>query len=481
MNTGAQQGEIAAPPGALARPGPAWVPRTTFAAVLFAVSLAVLLGGFQAFSRHPWSMLDLRIYVWGGTLVRHSDDPYLYTYMPGSLHFTYTPMAAGLFALVSVLTVPVVKALDVAASVASLVGVLWLTWGALGYRRSPWRLGATLCVAAVALWLEPVLQTLSFGQVNLMLMFIVVADLCLPDSRWWKGIGVGVAAGFKLTPLIFIPYLLLTRRYRAATVAAATFGLTIAGSLLLLPKASEDFWLDGLLLNANRLGNPRYVGNQSLNGALLRLFGDGAAWQPYRLGAVVAVAAAGLLLAAWTSRRGLEMPGILVCALTGLLVSPVSWSHHWVWVAPALVVLVDLAAGPRWLPAAGRWRLAGWSGAVGVAILFSGLLWVVPALTPSSAGETVSAFLDQQQDALRGYGMTGSQQLVGDLYVLAALIGLGLIAVLLVRAARRDNAQPGAAIGNPRLPDSVPAAPAEPSQREALVRRFARLAGGERR
>ena len=59
-------------------------------------------------------------------------------------------------------------------------------------------------------------------------MFIIVADLCLPDSRWWKGVGIGLAAGFKLTPLIFIPYLLLTRRYRAAAVAAATFALTIA-------------------------------------------------------------------------------------------------------------------------------------------------------------------------------------------------------------------------------------------------------------
>ena len=188
-------------------------------------------------------------------------------------------------------------------------------------------------------------------------MLIVVADLCLSDSRWWKGVGVGLAAGFKLTPLIFIPYLVLTRRYRAAAVATATFGLTIAISLVALPAAAEDYWLDGLFLNANRVSHVRYVVNQSLNGALLRL-GSTAAEQPYRLVTEAAVAITGLLLAAWVSRRGQEMAGILICALTGLLVSPVSWSHHWVWVAPALVVLADLATSPRWLSASRKPEMA---------------------------------------------------------------------------------------------------------------------------
>ena len=110
--------------------------------------------------------------------------------------------------------------------------MLWLTWGALERWRTGGRLGATLGLGAVALWLEPVRQTLSFGQVNLLLMLLIVADLCLPDSRWWKGVGVGLAAGFKLTPLIFIPYLLLTRRFRAAAVAPAIFALTIAVSVV---------------------------------------------------------------------------------------------------------------------------------------------------------------------------------------------------------------------------------------------------------
>jgi len=149
---------------------------------------------------------------------------------------------------------------------------------------------------------------------------------------------------------------------------------------------------------------------------------------------VAVVAIAGLLLAAWVSRRGQDMAGILICALTGLLVSPVSWSHHWVWVAPALVVLAHMATGPHWLPAGRRWRRVGWLGVVAVAVVFSGVLWTVPA------------------PAVQGRVMTGPEQLIGDLYVLAGLISLTVIAVLMARARRRDRhrpAEPGRTLAAP--------------------------------
>jgi alpha-1,2-mannosyltransferase len=415
------RGQLDAAEGRDGRSAPAWTPDVTRAAVFFAISLALFLAVFQIFPQHPWSMLDLRIYLWGGTAVRHGQDPYLHIYLPGSLNFTYTPMAAGIFALLSAISLPIVKVLAVAASVASLVAVLWLMWGALGRPRSRGRLGATLAVAAVALWLEPVRQTLSFGQVNLVLMLIIVADLCMPDTRWWKGVGVGFAGGFKLTPLIFIPYLLLTRRFRAAAVAAATFALTVGGSLVLMPGAAHHYWIDRLFLNPNRLGNVRYVGNQSLYGALARLLGSASAARPYQLVVDVAVGAAGLALAAWASRRGQEAVGILVCALTGLLISPVSWSHHWVWVAPMLVVLADFSTRPPSLAVAVPWRRACWLGAAAIAVVFSGLLWLVPA------------------PALSGYVMSEFEQPIGDLYVLAGLAGLCVIAALLVSARRRDR------------------------------------------
>jgi alpha-1,2-mannosyltransferase len=400
------------------RPGRA--PRLGLAAAMFLVSLAALLAVFQFFSRHPWSMLDLRIYLWGGGLVRHGDDPYVYRYAHG-LQFTYTPFAAWMFSAIAYANAHLVKILLTTASIASLVAVLWLTWGALGYPRSERRLSATLCAAAVALLLEPVWQTLSFGQVNLILMLVIVADMCQRDERRWKGIGIGLAAGFKLTPLIFIPYLLLTRRFRAAAVATATFLVTVGVSLLVLYAAGEDYWLDGLFLNSKRIGNLHYVGNQSLNGALLRLLGNVAGAGTYRLLAMGLTAIVGLLLAAWVSRRGHDMAGLMVCALTGLLVSPVSWSHHWVWVAPGLVVLTDLAINPRWRPASRRWHWALWAGLVTVVVIFAGVLWAVPS------------------PAVQGFVMTAPQQLIGDLYVLTGLIALVVIAVVMFRGRREER------------------------------------------
>jgi alpha-1,2-mannosyltransferase len=404
----------------LRQPRLTWARAAAPAAVLFVLSLALLVILFQTLSSQPWSMLDLRVYLWGGALVRHSQDPYLYSY-DHYLHFTYTPEAAGFFALISHINVQVVKGLVTAASIASLLGALWMTSGALERWRTGGRLGVTLGIGAVALWLEPVRQTLSFGQVNLLLMVLIIADLCLPDSRWWKGAGVGLAAGFKLTPLVFIPYLLLTRRFRAAAVATATFALTIAVSVALLPRASEHYWFDGLFLNPHRLGNVAYVGNQSLYAALVRLCGSPAAAQPYQLAVVAVVGTGGLLLAAWASQRGQEMVGILVCALTGLLVSPVSWSHHWVWIAPILLVLADLATRPLPLPHARRWRLACWVGIAVVAAVFSGVLWTVPS------------------PAVQGRVMTGPEQFVGDLYVLAAILGLAVVAGLLALARHWDR------------------------------------------
>jgi len=399
--------------------------QVALAAALFAASLAILVVVFQTLSSQPWSMLDLRVYLWGGRLVRHSHDPYLFFYAH-YLHFTYTPEAAGFFALISFIGVPVAEGLITAASILSLLAVLWITAGALPrWQATSRRLSATLAIGAVALWLEPVRQTLSYGQVNLLLMALIVADLCLPDSRWWKGAGVGLAAGFKLTPLIFVPYLLLTRRFRAAAVATATFALTVAGSVALLPKASEHYWFDGLFLNPHRLGNVAYVGNQSLYGALLRLLRTPAVAQPYQLAAVAVVGMCGLLFAAWASRRGQEIIGILVCALTGLLVSPVSWSHHWVGVAPMLMVLAYLATGPVALPQPRLWRVACWVGIVAIAALFSGVLWIL-----RSSGT---------KPPIQGRVMTGGEQVVGDLYVLAAVLALGVVAYVLVLSRRRDG------------------------------------------
>lgn len=424
------------------------------AAVLFIISVAAFVAYAQAYPQHLLSMFDLRIYLWGGNLVRHSHDPYLYRYPHIGLRFTYPPMAAGFFALIAGIKPGIVKWLITTASVVSLVATAWLTWGALGHRRSFGRLGATLAVAGVALWIEPVQRTLTFGQVDLVLMFIVVADLCVPDRCWWKGTGVGLAAGFKLTPLIFIPYLLLTRRFRAAAVAAGTFALTIVGSLL-LPRAARHYWFGGLFLNPQLIGRIIRVGNQSMYGALIRLLGSAAAARPYWLAAAAVVGIAGVMIAAWASRRGQEMTGIVVCALTGLLVSPVSWSHHWVWVAPMLVVLADLAVRPASLPTARRLRRAARLGAGAVTLLV-----LAYPLQVKPGGPRIPAGLLHTVPSrfIRGHVMNGSQQLIGDLYVVAGLVALGMTAGLLAFTRQRGRHRQLAALRRVAGGDAVGAA-----------------------
>jgi alpha-1,2-mannosyltransferase len=427
--------------------GPRDLPRGLLIAggVCFAASAAALLALTRVHPKFMWGMIDLGVYLRGGEMLRHSGDPYGATFQSSNLQFIYPPLAAGFFALLTGIKLHYLRMLTYGASIGALVAALWLTWGALGYRRGAGRLGAALLLAAVALWTEPVQQTLDFGQVNLVLMLIVVADLTLPDRRRFKGIGVGLAAGIKLTPLIFIPYLLLTRRYRAAAVAAGTFALTIGGSLLVFPKAADRYWLSGLFLNEQHAVNPVYIGNQSLYGALGRILGSAAAVPPYWLVAALAVGAAGLLVAARAARSGREMTGILACALTGLLVSPISWSHHWVWIAPALAVLADRAvragAAPRadWHWADGHWadgRLVRWLGLAAVLALYlaypgsatprgvrgpripEGLIWTVPSR------------------AVQGTGLDGFQQLTGSLYVVAGLVALAVLAIAARHRAR---------------------------------------------
>jgi alpha-1,2-mannosyltransferase len=258
--------------------------------------------------------------------------------------------------------------------------------------------------------MEPVQRTLLFGQVNLLVMVVIMIDLCQPDDKLWKGFGVGLAVGFKLTPAIFILFLLLTRRFRAAAVAFGTFVLTVLVGYIILPIESGQYW-GGLFLDSSRIG-VAYVGNQSLNGTLIRLFQGIAPAHPYWLIVAVLIGIVGVGLAAWVSLKGEELLGILTCALTGLLVSPISWSHHWVWVAPLMVLLIHLAVT--------RHVAFGWL-AVGLFALFSdwlGIIWRVP------------------RTGFQEFHWSGFEHIEGELYVIMGMSLLALLAFVVLRRSR---------------------------------------------
>ncbi|HEY4702722.1 MAG TPA: glycosyltransferase family 87 protein, partial [Streptosporangiaceae bacterium] len=216
------------------------------------------------------AMRDLVVYRDGGLITRQISPPYdgskyapLYSWQGGGgVSFTYAPIAAIIFAVGSLLPWLVLRWAMTVASVAALLLSAWLMFGVLGYSDRRMRSGATLLVAAAGLALEPVQQTLALGQINLLLMLLVVLDLMAPRTRWWNGAGIGLAAGIKLIPLIFIPYLLLTGRFRQAAVATGTFVATIGIGYAVLPHDSAHYWQDGTFLNANRIVFLGTRGNQ---------------------------------------------------------------------------------------------------------------------------------------------------------------------------------------------------------------------------
>lgn len=280
--------------------------------------------------------------------------------------FTYTPFAAW---VLSPLTWWPDRATQVALVVATPVCTAITAWAvlhALGAgRRVAWGAAPWLALTAVLL-LEPVPKTMEYGQINAVLMMLVALDLLVvPPSSRLRGVPSGLAAAFKLTPAIAVLVFLARREWRgAATMTGTVLGVT-ALSWVASPHESTQFFFSAMW-DSSRAGFTDYSGNQNLKGLVAR-------WLPTQAwDGVWAVLAAAAVIAAWLLlvrlnrlRRlapepapsprvsSLPQPGGVVLVLQtavamtlGLLISPISWSHHWVWCLPALMGLV--AAGLRW-------------------------------------------------------------------------------------------------------------------------------------
>ena len=375
---------------------------------------------------------DLGVYRMGGLLARH-DPSHLYTWqlLPG-IQFTYTPFAALVFAPLSFASIAELMDVMVVVSTIALVATIWIAFRELGLRGNS-RLGATLLVTGIVFWSQPVQRTLFVGQIELVLMGIVVWDLCQPDNRRWKGAATGVAAGIKLVPLIFIAYLLLTRRFRSAAVASATFALTVVVGFALLPNASVTWWFHGYFLKAGRTGFIGDLRNQSLRGVITRLAGSVAAGQPLWIVAAVLTGIVGLAGATLLHRAGRSFEGLMVCALTAVLVSPISWDAHWVWVAPGLAVIVAAAVNAR-----RTWTRLAWAG---TAALVAAAFAAWPMVWAKGTGLLGGGLLFYAPSTGFGYGDNpryveyhwhGLRLLAGNLYV---LVGCGLLILVLWQVA----------------------------------------------
>ncbi len=316
------------------------------AALFFALALTAYLVDQAVHPRGVLTWYDLNVYNDAGLITRQLPS-ILYTWelQPG-VQFTYTPFAALVFAGGSLVPFLTLRWIMTIASLAAIPLTAWLTLGAMG-RRGAGRIGAALAVSALALWTEPVVRALYLGQIEPLLMLLVVWDLTRPDSKRWKGIGIGIAAGIKLAPLLFIPYLLLAGKVRQAAIAAGTFLATIVLGFIALPGPSASYWLTGYFMRPGRTGSVRSLVDQSLLGLLARLYGNVVPAQPVWLPLALAVAVGGLVGGAILTRTGRQAQGWTLVGITSVLVSPISWDHHWVWLVPVLAMLAGLAMKAR--------------------------------------------------------------------------------------------------------------------------------------
>src|SRR6478672_3257417 len=298
------------------------------------VTVAVVVGALTLRWMHTldWSLVDLLDFVQGGRSVvtgRQVYDP-----IPGVLPFNYPPFGAVVMVPLALVGLGTAELLWTLLSLAAYA-VLMIVIG----RRLGLSVAVTAAVAVGGLALEPLARHLVLGQVNLVLAALVVLDLFVVPARY-RGILVGVAAGVKLTPAVFVVFFLLKRDWAAAARAFATFVATVALGWLVAPASSARYWLEDFDKTARFGADALMSANQSLRALVVRA--TGVENPPLAWWAPLAVIA--LTLCVWVASRRIrqadDVGAMLALALGGLLASPISWTHHWVWVVPAIMYVV---------------------------------------------------------------------------------------------------------------------------------------------
>ncbi|MET8146856.1 glycosyltransferase 87 family protein [Actinoplanes sp. NPDC049668] len=340
--------------------------RASIIAALVALTAALL-----AWSSFYHRFFDSKVYS-GAVRYWFREGGMVYDWLqPGTPYgFTYPPFAGIVMSPMAYLPYPLVLVIASLATVASTALVTWWLVRSMVRRAgwAPWFAGGV--AVTLALCFEPVRETFSFGQVNTLLLALVVGDVLfgVARGRGWAGVGIGLATAIKLTPAVFVLYLLVTRQWRAAGTAIGTAAAATLVAAGLFPAASREFWT-AALWDTNRVGNLEYLSNQSLRGMLARLPVD-------TVEAKLWVACVLVALAFWfvrvraAARLGDHLGGLALTGVVGCLISPVSWVHHCVWLLPAIVRCVDAGLS------SGRDRRQLWLGGAAYLVLSSRLTWL---------------------------------------------------------------------------------------------------------
>ncbi|EJO87665.1 mannosyltransferase [Mycobacterium colombiense CECT 3035] len=322
------------------------------------------------------NFVDLHVYLGGAAAIDHPGTLYSYVYADQTpdfpLPFTYPPFAAVVFYPLHLLPFGLVAFLWQVATMAALYGAVRLSQRLMGVATGAAGRRVAMLWTAVAIWIEPLRSTFDYGQVNVLLMTAVL--WAVYTTRWWlSGLLVGVAAGIKLTPAISGVYLVGARRWGAAVFSAVIFVATIGISVLVVGDQTRYYFTD-LLGDAHRVGPIATSFNQSWRGGISRILGHDVGFGPLVVTAVAVTAVLAVL--AWRALGSTDRLGrLLVVELFGLLLSPISWTHHWVWLVPLMIWAIH---GPvRELRGA---RIVGWGW---LALTVIGVPWLLSFAQPT--------------------------------------------------------------------------------------------------
>lgn len=371
----------------------------------------------------PWDpqTIDLQVYVYAVKDLLAGKDIFATTTPGWNLYFIYPPIAA-------ILMIPLALGPYVMWQVIWTLGLVAAQRTVLRRCGVPggWKLAVIGVVVVLAV--EPIRTTLGYGQVNTLLMALVIMDL-LPDRpgdrRFLpRGTLIGLAAAIKLTPALFVIFAFLIGKRKLAVMAMISFGVLTGIGAVFLPAQTFSFF-GGLLGGDTRTASPLYVGNQSLLGVFFRVLGDSQAITLVGLAIGGLIALLGTVIAAQWWRRRQYAFAIGIVGLCTCLASPLSWTHHYVWILPlAVAVALKVQISPGAAPAAGSTPLAPlptWTKIIGGAWA----VWVSACLP--------LALLPYGQDKELGY--TPMQDFVG-------LVGPMLGAILIIALALAEVSRP---------------------------------------
>jgi alpha-1,2-mannosyltransferase len=344
--------------------------------VLFVISVAGRLAWTYR-APHGANFVDLHVYVFGAATIDRPGSLYHYVYADQTpnfpLPFTYPPFAAVVFYPLHFLPFGLVAFCWQVGTIAALYGVVRLSQRLLGVAANEGRRLAMLWTG-IGIWLEPLRSTFDYGQINVVL--VLAALWAAYSTRWWlSGLLVGLAAGVKLTPAITGLYFVGVRRWGAAVFSGVVFLATIAVSFLLVPGETR-YYFTVLIRKTDRIGPMCTIFNQSWRGGVCRIVGHDPGYSPPVLIGIAVIAVLSVLAWRALDTHGADRLGrLLIVEMFGLLFSPISWTHHWVWLIPLMIWLFH---GP--LSDRRGARIFGWTW---LALTVIGVPWLMSFAQPS--------------------------------------------------------------------------------------------------